>query len=317
MSGNIIPIDKKRLGRNNAMTFEETLYDVTTKMDERAFYLMNYTSLDKGEPLEEIVRLTNITVTSDGMAALEVEADGRRKRVVTNSKPEYFDGCADKIVYISGLKSVDKVKNEEKWYICSCSDVTDMEESLVKTDKIPKEEKVKFQRSVEKFTPEIQKDLGNKKLALADKNTEEEKKSEVTIYKEQEELDALYNVLKKVMPPEFRNVYETIRCRLDKNCSSSEKRNYLKQMGDILDIDWVRDADYKYIDIDALRKRIEKEHIGHRKQLEEIYTEFEAANISGIAPKTICLIGHPDVGLNHLAEVIAGSIGRGHCCPLP
>lgn len=78
MSGNIIPIDKKRLGRNNAMTFEETLYDVTTKMDERAFYLMNYTSLDKGEPLEEIVRLTNITVTSDGMAALEVEADGRK-----------------------------------------------------------------------------------------------------------------------------------------------------------------------------------------------------------------------------------------------
>ena len=224
MSGNIIPIDKKRLGRNNAMTFEETLYDVTTKMDERAFYLMNYTSLDKGEPLEEIVRLTNITVTSDGMAALEVEADGRRTRVVTNSKPEYFDGCADKIVYISGLKSVDKVKNEEKWYVCSCSDVTDMEESLVKTDKIPKEEKVKFQRSIEKFTPEIQKDLGNKKLALADKNAEEEKKSEVTIYKEQEELDALYNVLKKVMPPEFRNVYETIRCRLDKNCSSSEKR---------------------------------------------------------------------------------------------
>lgn len=313
MSGNIIPLDKKRFGRNNAMTFEETLYDVTTKMDERAFYLMNYTCLDKkSEPLEEIVRLTNITVTSDGMAALEVEADGRRKRVVMNSKPEYFDGCADKIVYISGLKSVDKVKNEEKWYICSCSDVTDMEESLVKTDKIPKEEKVKFQRSVEKFTPEIQKDLGNKKLALADKNTEEEKKSEVTIYKEQEELDALYNVLKKVMPPEFRNVYETIRCRLDKNCSSSEKRNYLKQMGDILDIDWVRDADYKYIDIDTLRKKIEKEHIGHRKQLEEIYTEFEAANISGIAPKTICLIGHPDVGLNHLAEVIAGSIGRGH-----
>lgn len=63
MSGNIIPLDKKRFGRNNAMTFEETLYDVTTKMDERAFYLMNYASLDKeGEPLEEIVRLTNITV---------------------------------------------------------------------------------------------------------------------------------------------------------------------------------------------------------------------------------------------------------------
>ena len=121
MSGNIIPIDKKRFERNNAMTFEETLYDVTTNMDERAFYLMNHTSLDNGcEPLGEIVRLINIIVTTDGMAALEVEADGRRKRVVTNSKPEYFDGCADKIVYISGLKSVDKVKNEEKWYICSC-----------------------------------------------------------------------------------------------------------------------------------------------------------------------------------------------------
>ena len=121
MSGNIIPIDKKRFERNNAMTFEETLYDVTTNMDERAFYLMNHTSLDNGcEPLGEIVRLINIIVTSDGMAALEVEAAGKRWSVVTNRKPEYFDGYAGKTVYISGLKSICKDENEEKWYICSC-----------------------------------------------------------------------------------------------------------------------------------------------------------------------------------------------------
>ena len=82
-------------------------------------------------------------------------------------------------------------------------------------------------------------------------------------------------------------------------------------MADIMEFNWIRDADYKYIDISYLREKINVTHIGHRKQLEEIYTEFEAANISEIMPKTICLIGHPDTGINQLAETIASSIGRG------
>ena len=82
------------------MTFEDTLYDVTTKMDARVFHLMNHGNLDKDhKPLEEIVRLSDITVTSDGMAALKVETDSKKKKVTTNRRPEYFDGYVDKVIY--------------------------------------------------------------------------------------------------------------------------------------------------------------------------------------------------------------------------
>ena len=147
---------------------------------------------------------------------------------------------------------------------------------------------------------------------LADKKMEEIVESELVLYKEPEELDAYYDIVKKVIPKEFRDVYEASRYRMEKNCSSSEKKNYLKQMTDILDFDWVGNADYKDIDIEALRKEIQKGHIGHRKQIEEICTECEASNISKIAPKTFCLIGHPDTGINQLSETIASSMGRGY-----
>lgn len=295
------------------MTFENTLYEVNAKMEERAFYGASQRgSMVECESLEETVKLLGIDANSEGMAVLMIDMEGVIKIVTTNKPMGYFEGLQDKIVYISGIKSFDNKGKIEKWFVRSCMDVTAREESLAKSDKFTEEEKIKFQRSIEKFSPDIQRDLCDKKIVLADKKMEEPVESEMTLYKEPEELDVYYDTVKKVIPKEFRDVYESSRYRMEKNCSSSEKRNYLKQMSDILDFDWVGNADYKDININALRAKIDKEHIGHRKQLEEIYTEFEAANISGIAPKTLCLIGHPDVGLNHLAETIASSIERGY-----
>lgn len=295
------------------MTFENTLYEVNAKMEKRAFYGASHRASMVGcESLEETVKLLEIDSNSGGMAVLTVAKDDSTKIVITNKLVGYFEGLQDKKVYISGLKSFDINSKTEKWFVRSCKDVTDMEDSLAKSDKFTEEEKIKYQRSIEKFNPAIQRDLCEKKIILANKQIEEPVESEMTLYKEPAELDAKYDTIKKVIPEEFRDVYESLRYRMEKNCSSSEKKNYLKQMSDILDIDWVGNVDYKDIDIDALRVAIQKVHIGHQKQLEEIYTELEASNISKIAPKTLCLIGHPDTGINKLSETIASSIGRGY-----
>lgn len=295
------------------MTFENTIYEVNAKMEARAFNLnCNGGFIDGSESLEEIVKLMGIDANSEGMAVLKIDKEGKMKIVSTNKPVGYYDGLLEKIIYISGIRLFDNKEKIDKWFVCSCVDVTDREESLAKSDKITEEEKIKFQRSIEKFAPSIQRDLCNKKIVLADKIMEELVESKLTVYKEPEELDAYYETVKKVIPKEFRDVYESARCRMEKNCSLSERRNYLKQLSDILDFDWVGNAEYKDIDIGALRAKIQKMHIGHNKQLQEIYTEFEASNISKIAPKTLCLIGHPDTGINQLSETIASSIGRGY-----
>lgn len=295
------------------MTFENTLYDVNTMMEKRAFDEETCKiSLLEREKLEETVTLLDIAVDSKGMAVLRVTIGEITKTVSTNKTVGYFEGLLNRTVYVSGIKVYVNKKKREKWLICACMDVTDREESLAKSDKFTEEEKVKFQRGIEKFSPYIQKDLCDKKILLADKKIEEPVESDLTLYKEPAELDAYYAIVRKVIPKEFRDVYETVRYRMEKNCSASEKRNYLKQMADILDFDWVSNADYKKIDITELKKKIRKEHIGHCRQIEEICTEFEASNISEIAPKTFCFIGHPDTGIKQLSETIASSIAGGY-----
>lgn len=53
-------------------------------------------------------------------------------------------------------------------------------------------------------------------MALADKMQEiqESDTSELTLYKEPDELDAYYNTVKKVIPKEFRDAYEQARYRM-------------------------------------------------------------------------------------------------------
>lgn len=301
------------VGGNIKMTFENTLYDVNAMMEKRTFTKeMQKVSPFEREILEETVKILDVSVNTKDMAVLKVDTGKITKVVSTNKTVGYFEGLLNRIVYVSGIRTPKNKKKNEKWFICACIDVTDREESLANCTKFSEEEKVKFQRRIEKFSPDIQRDLCDKKIMLADKKMEEIVESELVLYKEPEELDAYYDIVKKVIPKEFRDVYEASRYRMEKNCSSSEKKNYLKQMTDILDFDWVGNADYKDIDIEALRKEIQKGHIGHRKQIEEICTECEASNISKIAPKTFCLIGHPDTGINQLSETIASSMGRGY-----
>lgn len=295
------------------MLFEQTIYEVNSKMEESAFNKENNKLLiTECEPLEKTVRLLGVEKSLDGITIIKFDEKGEIKFVHTNKPQGYFDSLINKKVYLSGIKIYESDKKAEKWFIRSSVDVTSREEILDDTEKLSVFEKTIFQKEIEKFSPQIKRDLCNKKILLADKKELEEDTQKIVVYSERAELDAYYNIVKKVMPKEFRDIYELIRDRAAKHCSSAEKQNYLKQMYNIMEFDWVNNADYKDIDIEALRKKIRTVHIGHEKQLNEIYMEFEACNISKAAPKTLCLIGNPDTEINNLAATIASSIGRGH-----
>lgn len=300
-------------GENQKMLFEQTIYEVNSKMEESAFNKENNKLLiTECEPLEKTVSILGVEKSSDGITVIKFDDKGEIKSVKTNKPQGYFDSLINKKVYFSGIKIYESDKKAEKWFIRSSVDVTSREEILDDTEKLSVFEKTIFQKEIKKFSPQIKRDLCNKKMLLADKKELEEDTQRIVVYSERTELDAYYNIVKKVMPKEFRDIYELIRDNSEKRCSSSEKQNYLKQMYNIMEFDWVNNADYKDIDIEALRKKIREVHIGHEKQLNEIYMEFEACNISRTAPKTLCLIGNPDTEINNLAETIASSIGRGH-----
>ena len=56
------------------MTFENTLYDVNTKMEKRAFAEeTGKVSLFEQEKLEETVKILDINVNTRGMAVLKVD----------------------------------------------------------------------------------------------------------------------------------------------------------------------------------------------------------------------------------------------------
>lgn len=293
------------------VSFDKILYDVEVGTEERAFAVShNEEELIGCDSLGEVVKVVEV-IPYKGLVKLKIEKKGKVLTVLSDKcNAGYFDGIEGKTIYFSGLKKRLKNTKTEKWYIRTYIDVTHIERSISTSNKFTEQEKLEFQKSIEKFSPEIQRDLGWKKMKLADKKVEEDEKEKI-LYKEVEELNALYNVLKKVIPPEFRQIYEESRYRLEKENSSSEKRNYLKQMTEILEFDWISNSEYRQIDIESVKKSINEMHVGHGKQLDEIYTEFMASNVSMCAPKTLNFIGRPGTGINQLAEVIGKSLGCG------
>ena len=295
-------------------TFDDIIYEVNKKIEEDSFNEeKKKISAGECELLDKTVTFLDIDTDSSGMAVIRYDDEGEVKVSLTDKHLKYFDSLKNKKVYFSGIKTYDYEKMMEKWYIRTIVDVTGREESLVTTNKLTEDEKRKFQKSIEKFSPQIRRDLCDKKIALADKKAVNENDGcQIALYSSRDEMEAYYDIVKKVMPKEFRSVYESSRLKSKKISSSEEKTNYIRVMSDILEFDWINNAEYKYIDVEALQEKIGKKHIGYNQQLNEIYTELRASNISKVVPKTLCFIGNPDTGINKLARTIASSIGTGY-----
>lgn len=126
------------------MTFEDSLYEANYMMEERTFNEANKNTSER-EILCETVKLQKICVSSKNVTLLQINSkEGAIKEVLTNKPAGFFEGLKDRTVYISGLKTFDNKKCKEKWFIRSCIDVTDREESLANSDLFTEEEKTKF-----------------------------------------------------------------------------------------------------------------------------------------------------------------------------
>lgn len=294
------------------MTFEEIISNVEINTEKKAFMVaLDGQNFENAKPLAETVKLVNVIEEEDiNTVKLEIRRGTRKQTILTDKEKDYFSGLIGKMVYVSGLKTGSR--RTEKWFLMACYDVTDREEGISKCDLISEEEKRVFQNSVEKFRPEIQKDLANNKIQLhiAGVKEEENKEKQTTFYNEVEELNAKYQTLKPVISPEFRTAYEHNQYSLQRNASKSEKLNCIKIMQEILDIDWLNNYEYKDIDTDEVEMFLKGTHIGHCKQIDMIITELKASNISKKPPKTINLIGRSGVGCNSFAENLAKALGK-------
>lgn len=297
------------LKKEKTDTFEELLCDIEINTERKAF-LAAYEDrkVRNARPFGDTVRLVRVVFQNeDGCARIEVDIDGIRKTADTDKDDVYFWGLLGRTLYVSGIKV--KAEPYEKWYIISCNDVSNRIDIISGSD-LSEEEKKRFQKSVEQFTPNIQNDLARRRIQMSRLETEVPEKDERVLYKEVEEMNALYNIIKPIIAPEFREAFELCQLKLKKHASSSEKENYMKVMQEILEFDWYNNHRYTKIDIRNVSDYLDRKHIGHKKQLDAILTELKASNISEKSPKTFCLIGRSGVGSTSLAVSIAEALNK-------
>lgn len=78
----------------------------------------------------------------------------------------------------------------------------------------------------------MQKDLSERCVALSKKRIPDKEEELPATYIEVEELDALFDMQKAVIPVEFRTEYNKCKRMLNKYLSGSEKKNYMSWLND-------------------------------------------------------------------------------------
>ena len=224
----------------------------------------------------------------------------------TNKERAYFEELMGKKVFLAGL--VDEEEGSRKLYVSTCYSLEDRGNALNDCEAVTEEDKRTFQKKIQQFSPEIQSDLADKYVILSGRERKHDAEKESAIYIEAEEYDVLFDVLKDMIPLEFRTEYKKCRRMMAKYLSKSEKQNCIKVISNILSIDWLNQY-YKEIDVEQAMRILKTLHVGHEKQLEDLRTQFLTCNLTKKAPKTISLIGR-SCGCGSLAEAIAEAIGR-------
>lgn len=229
----------------------------------------------------------------------------------TNKEPDYYKDCKGKKVYLSGIiyGNCDKKKNKRIpiLYVSSCYSVEDRQNIIETCETMTEDEKRSFQKKIQSFSLELQKDLSERCVALSKKRIPDKEEELPATYIEVEELDALFDMQKAVIPVEFRTEYNKCKRMLNKYLSGSEKKNYMKAMSNILNIDWINQY-YKEIDVDAAINKSCEDHIGHEMQIEDLRTQLLICNSTRKAPRTLCFIGR-SCGCGSLASAFAEAIG--------
>lgn len=232
--------------------------------------------------------------------------EGKVKSFRTYKERSYFEECIGKKVFLSGL--ICEEEHISTLYVSSCYSVEERHSVLDDCDTMTEEQKKAFQKKIQQFSPEMQRDLSKKCVTLSEREIVNNIEETPVTYIDMEEMDVLYNVLQCMIPIEFRTEYNNCKRMMEKHLSEEEKKNCVKVISNILSFDWENEY-YKIIDVDAAVEKIKSTHIGHEQQLEEIKTQLLICNHTKKAPKTLSFIGR-SCGCDSLATAIAESIGR-------
>ena len=303
-------------------------YDVITNVErrierEQAYMELHRDGLFCSENLstyEAIGYVKNVVVDTEksgnSMTVISFEYEKPEGKIQaqsfrTNKEPDYYKDCKGKKVYLSGIiyGNCGKKKNKRIpiLYVSSCYSVEDRQNIIETCETMTEDEKRSFQKKIQSFSLELQKDLSERCVALSKKRIPDKEEELPATYIEVEELDALFDMQKAVIPVEFRTEYNKCKRMLNKYLSGSEKKNYMKAMSNILNIDWINQY-YKEIDVDAAINKSCEDHIGHEMQIEDLRTQLLICNSTRKAPRTLCFIGR-SCGCGSLASAFAEAIG--------
>lgn len=296
------------------MDFNNLIVNIQQKTEKEQMYraIQSYDIYSSDmESFESIGFIRNVVLDMavDGNSSAVIlfeNEDGKTQSFRTNKEAVYFENLINKKAFLSGMICIEE-KHIPTLFVASCYTV---ENRLIDACKnISEDEKRKFQKKVQEFTPELQQDLAriainlSRRDILALDSPEESSASYITLT----EMEALYDIQRKIIPPEFRKEYQRCRRMLENPAALSEKKHYIKVISNILNVNW-QDQYYREIDVDEAIKSITSNHIGHDKQIEDLKTQILIANSKKKAPKTMNFIGS-SCGCKTLANSFAHAIG--------
>ena len=311
-------------GMGRHMSYYDVITNVERKIErEQAYMELHRDGLFCSENLstyEAIGYVKNVVLdtkkSGNSMTVISFEYEKPEGKIQaqsfrTNKEPDYYKDCKGKKVYLSGIiyGNCDKKKNKRIpiLYVSSCYSVEDRQNIIETCETMTEDEKRSFQKKIQSFSLELQKDLSERCVALSKKRIPDKEEELPATYIEVEELEALFDMQKAVIPAEFRTEYNKCKRMLNKYLSGSEKKNYMKAMSNILNIDWINQY-YKEIDVDAAINKSCEDHIGHEMQIEDLRTQLLICNSTRKAPRTLCFIGR-SCGCGSLASAFAEAIG--------
>lgn len=298
------------------MSFNDVLAKV--EMDTEAMQMnlavhkqnMNKTKMDRYEELAFLHGVKRVELPDSNVQTVIdislISKDRDRLIIHTNQVESFFADCKGKMVYLSGLMKSDLIV--PLLYVSSCYPIDERDNVLNNCEGMSEQEKRAFFKKIREFSPELQRDLTEKRVALVGRKHETNQEIPPATYIDLEEMDALYDVLEPMIPIEFRTEYSNCKRMLKKPGSNSEKRNYIKVINNILAIDWENQY-YKDIDVDTAIKKLRLNHVGHEAQIEELRTQLLTCNLTKKAPKALSFVGR-SCGCGSMAVELAKAIGR-------
>ena len=231
------------------MSYYDVITNVERKIErEQAYMELHRDGLFCSENLstyEAIGYVKNVVVDTEksgnSMTVISFEYEKPEGKIQaqsfrTNKEPDYYKDCKGKKVYLSGIiyGNCGKKKNKRIpiLYVSSCYSVEDRQNIIETCETMTEDEKRSFQKKIQSFSLELQKDLSERCVALSKKRIPDKEEELPATYIEVEELDALFDMQKAVIPVEFRTEYNKCKRMLNKYLSGSEKKNYMSWLND-------------------------------------------------------------------------------------